>query len=210
MFTPQQLEQVTFSTAVFGGYDMDSVDEFLVALLEDYNTLYKENATLKSKMRVLVEKLEEYRAGEGSAKDALRSTQKTCDAMIREAEAKCQQMLRQASAGATAQRTGAAEASLTAARTAAQQGIESLETQLKDLLSKLETIKQEAAEPVHQEFPQPESEDQVAREIAQNLEKLVGTTEDTAHVAPPSRPESSTTSRFTNLQFGKNYDPTKR
>ena len=59
MFTPQQLEQVTFHTSVFGGYDMDSVDEFLVALIEDYNTLYKDNATLKSKMRILVEKLEE-------------------------------------------------------------------------------------------------------------------------------------------------------
>ena len=30
MFTPQQLEQITFHTSVFGGYDMDSVDEFLV------------------------------------------------------------------------------------------------------------------------------------------------------------------------------------
>ena len=35
MFTPQQLEQITFHTSVFGGYDMDSVDEFLVALIED-------------------------------------------------------------------------------------------------------------------------------------------------------------------------------
>ena len=43
MFTPQQLEQITFHTSVFGGYDMDSVDEFLVALIEDYNTLYKYN-----------------------------------------------------------------------------------------------------------------------------------------------------------------------
>ena len=47
MFTPQQLEQITFHTSVFGGYDMDSVDEFLVALIEDYNTLYKDNATLQ-------------------------------------------------------------------------------------------------------------------------------------------------------------------
>ena len=83
MFTPQQLEQITFHTSVFGGYDMDSVDEFLVALIEDYNTLYKDNATLKSKMRVLVEKLEEYRAEEGGAKENLRAAQQTCDAMIR-------------------------------------------------------------------------------------------------------------------------------
>ncbi len=78
-----------FTPLCSAGYDMDSVDEFLVALIEDYNTLYKDNATLKSKMRVLVEKLEEYRAEEGGAKENLRAAQQTCDAMIREAEAKC-------------------------------------------------------------------------------------------------------------------------
>ena len=51
---------------MFGGYDMQTVDEFLEPLTEDYITLYKENAVLKSKMKVLVEKLEEYRAQEQS------------------------------------------------------------------------------------------------------------------------------------------------
>ena len=125
MFTPQQLEQITFHTSVFGGYDMDSVDEFLVALIEDYNTLYKDNATLKSKMRVLVEKLEEYRAEEGGAKENLRAAQQTCDAMIREAEAKCLKMLHQAEAQAP-------NTSLAEAKTAAREGIEALETQLKE------------------------------------------------------------------------------
>ena len=137
MFTPQQLEQITFHTSVFGGYDMDSVDEFLVALIEDYNTLYKDNATLKSKMRVLVEKLEEYRAEEGGAKENLRAAQQTCDAMIREAEAKCLKMLHQAEAQAP-------NTSLAEAKTAAREGIEALETQLKEVLEKLEAIKSQA------------------------------------------------------------------
>ena len=59
MFTPQQIEQISFNRATFGGYDMQSVDEFLEPLTEDYITLYKENALLKSKMKVLVTKLEE-------------------------------------------------------------------------------------------------------------------------------------------------------
>ncbi|HIT27602.1 MAG TPA: DivIVA domain-containing protein [Candidatus Faecousia gallistercoris] len=203
MFTPQQLEQITFKTAVFGGYDMDSVDETVTALIEDYNTLYKDNATLKSKMRVLVEKLEEYRAGESSAKESLRTAQQTCDNMIREAEAKCLRMLHRAEAQAS--QTG-----LSQAKAAALEGIESLEGQLKEVLEKLEAIKAQAAEPAPPEIPQPQSEDQVAQEIAQNLEKLVGTTEDTAPVTHPPRVDGNTTSRFTNLQFGKNYDPTKR
>ena len=61
MFTPQQIEEISFNRAKFGGYDMASVDAFLEPLTNDYVTLYKENALLKSKMRVLVEKMEELR-----------------------------------------------------------------------------------------------------------------------------------------------------
>ena len=98
MFTPQQIDQISFSRATFGGYDMQAVDEFLEPLTEDYVTLYKENALLKSKMRVLVGKLEEYRNNEASMKDAIVNAQKTCDMMVKEAEAKCTQMLNDANA----------------------------------------------------------------------------------------------------------------
>ena len=40
MFTPQQIEQISFSRVPFGGYDMQAVDELLEPLLEDYVTLY--------------------------------------------------------------------------------------------------------------------------------------------------------------------------
>ena len=93
MFTPQQIEEVSFKKATFGGYDMQAVDEFLEPLTQDYITLYKENALLKSKMRVLVGKLEEYRENEDAMKDAMANTQRTCERMIREAEQKCSQML---------------------------------------------------------------------------------------------------------------------
>ena len=64
MFTPQEIQEQTFSKAVFRGYDMQQVDDFLEPLTEDYITLYKENSVLKAKMKILVEKLEEYRAQE--------------------------------------------------------------------------------------------------------------------------------------------------
>lgn len=71
MFTPKELQEKTFDKAVFGGYDMQAVDEFLEPLTQDYITLYKENSVLKSKMKILVEKLEEYREQELSMKKAL-------------------------------------------------------------------------------------------------------------------------------------------
>ncbi|MFR7893152.1 MAG: DivIVA domain-containing protein [Dysosmobacter sp.] len=48
-----------------GGYNMAMVDEFLDELTDDYTALYKENAALKAKLKVLVEKVEDYRATGG-------------------------------------------------------------------------------------------------------------------------------------------------
>ena len=61
MLTPQEIQDQKFEKAVFGGYDMGQIDKFLDAVLSDYTSLYKENAALKAKMRVLVDKIEEYR-----------------------------------------------------------------------------------------------------------------------------------------------------
>ena len=49
--------------------------------------------------------------------------------------------------------------------------------------------------------------DAVADEISKNLENLVGTTEDEAPKAEPKHPTTdTTTAKFANLQFGRNYD----
>ena len=101
MITPQQIDQISFSQARHG-YDMEQVDKILEPLTEDYVALYKENALLKSKMRVLVGKLEEYRKNEAAAKDALDSAKRSAEQMMQEAEAKCAQMMRQAQAQAAA------------------------------------------------------------------------------------------------------------
>ena len=94
MFTPQQIDQISFRTSrMQAGYNIDDVDAFLEPLTEDYVTLYKENALLKSKMRVLVGKLEEYRKNEVAMKDAVVNAQRACDKMVREAEEKCAKML---------------------------------------------------------------------------------------------------------------------
>ena len=47
----------------------------------------------------------------------------------------------------------------------------------------------------------------VADEISKNLEEQVGVTEDEAPKAEPMHPKSDTTTKFANLQFGRNYDP---
>ena len=216
MFTPQQIDQVSFSRATFGGYDMQAVDEFLEPLTEDYITLYKENALLKSKMKVLVSKLEEYRKNEASMKDAIVNAQKTCDMMVKEAEAKCTQMLNDANAAA-AENAKNADALIAAenervedARRAAAAKIDELKEQFQSCVQALDRIK-EANRPVQHSNNSENQADAVADEISANLQAIVGTTEDVAPVAEPKHPTTdTTTSKFANLQFGRNYDPTHR
>ena len=88
MLTPQEVSEHAFAKAGFGGYNMAMVDEFLDQLTEDYTTLYKENAALKSKMKVLVEKVEEYRSTEDAMRKTLLTAQKMADDMVKEAEEK--------------------------------------------------------------------------------------------------------------------------
>ena len=221
MFTPQQIEQVTFNRATFGGYDMQAVDEFLEPLLEDYVTLYKENALLKSKMKVLVSKLEEYRSNEASMKDAIVNAQKTCDKMVKEAEEKCTQMIIDANAAAV-ENAKNADALIAAenervedARKAAAAKITELQEQIRSCLTALDRIK-EANRPTQKpsgafDYDRIEgTEDKtvaVAEEISANLEALVGTAEDTVPKADPMHPATeTTTSKFSNLRFGPNYE----
>lgn len=224
MFTPQQIDQVSFGRSTFGGYDMQQVDEFLEPLTEDYVTLYKENALLKSKMRVLVGKLEEYRKNEASMKDAVINAQKTCDKMVAEAQAKCAQMLNNASATAAATApapqnsdalVAAENARVQEARKAAAAKIGELQEQLRTCIQALDRIKAaNAPAPEATEAPAPVQDKDVADEIAQNIETMIGSTVDTAPKAAPKHPTNNdtTTSKFAslNLQFGRNYDPTSK
>ena len=220
MFTPQQIDQISFDKAKFGkpGYDMEQIDEFLEPLTEDYVTLYKENALLKSKMRVLVGKLEEYRKNEAAMKEAVANAQATCDKMVMEAEAKCAKMLQNAAAtvepaaveaapAATDDQIAAENAKVEEARKTAAAKITELQDQLRSCIQALDRIK--AANAPAEEPAKAEGGD-VADEIAQNIEAMIGTTVDTAPTAAPKHPISdTTTSKFAslNLQFGRNYDP---
>lgn len=231
MFTPQQIDQIAFNRVTFGGYDMQQVDDFLEPLTEDYVTLYKENALLKSKMRVLVGKLEEYRKSEATMKDAMVNAQKTCDKMVREAEAKCARMLSEASATASAKLNhsdailAAEDSRVEEARKAAAAKIDEIEAQMRSCIQALERIKaaNAPAAPVapvapaapvadvsaplehSAENPVPvaeESADDVVDAISQSLEALVGKTEEAHPKAEPKHPiNDSTTGKFANLNL---------
>ena len=98
MFTPQEVSEKVFPKASFGGggYNMASVDEFLDALTEDYTALFKENVTLKAKLKVLAEKVEEYRSTEEAMRQALLTAQKMAAKLVQEAQTEKENLLKEA------------------------------------------------------------------------------------------------------------------
>lgn len=165
MFTPQEVREQSesFEKAVFGGYSVASVDDFIGPLAEDYAALYKENAVLKSKMKVLVERLEEYRKQEESLNKAIVAAQKTADDMVQETERKCAKMLSDTEASlrernVDLKRELAAEAErVSRAKKTAAAFIEEMENQVHQSLSHLEKIRQMTIVPKAAKTAQPQA-----------------------------------------------------
>jgi cell division initiation protein len=104
MLTPQEVSDKRFGKAFMGGYEMGAVDDFLETLTDDYTSLYKENALLKNKIRVLVDKLEEYRSVDESMRKTWREAQKNAEEMMVQAHANANAVLADAQAQADAKK----------------------------------------------------------------------------------------------------------
>lgn len=200
MLTPQDLQEVSFEKAKIGGYVMKSVDEFLEPLMDDYVTLYKENAVLKSKMRLLVERLESYRANEAGAKAAAEQAKQEADALLAEARRKSEELVAQAQGEARSAK-GDLDASVSAeadrlqrAKEATAEFVAAVEAQLArqrqalDALKSLDLPAREAAKPAarkaydyeaEKDASRPQSSENaedIAAQIEQSLASITGDT----------------------------------
>ena len=143
MLTPQEVTNSVFEKAVFGGYDTASVDKFMAQLTQDYSALYRENGILKNKMKVLVDKVEEYRSTEDAMRMALLQAERTAkeitdaaeaqrDSIQADVEQKKTELLRQAEADAEERRAeirkslATEEAALTNAKRATSEYLDKL------------------------------------------------------------------------------------
>lgn len=225
MFTPKELQEKTFDKAVFGGYDMQMVDEFLEPLTEDYITLYKENSVLKSKMKILVEKLEEYREQEISMKKALVAAQKTSESIIADAQKKAAGILNDAESAVSGKESSlqlelsAEQQHVERARSTAQDFIDAVEREVRQHLSQLEALKCMAgplraapqaaprpAAPAAPAAPAPAAEPDLVAQIGSAVQEIA---DREVRTAAPKTPVRDAGVRFENLQFGKNVPGTR-
>ena len=101
--TPMDINNKEFKRAI-RGYSADEVDEFLDAIVENYDELYKENANLKEKITNLNEKVEHYSKIESTiqntlllalnaAEQAKNSAKKEAEMMVKNANETAQKVM---------------------------------------------------------------------------------------------------------------------
>lgn len=181
MITAQDIREKTFEKSRLSGYDMASVDDFLEELADTITAAQKENTVLKSKMKVLVDKIEEYRAGEETLSSAILSAQKLAvqieqdarkraAAMIAEAEAKVQERV-----GSIEEETRMYERRLEEAKAATAKYFDDVRALCEGQISQLEAISRDY-------IPQPEADEAAG---AAAMDDAVRSIEDSASKIQP-------------------------
>ena len=148
MITHQDIHEKSFDNAkaVFGGYDMGAVEDYLDELADAFEALQKENSALKGKMKILVEKIEEYRANEDALNRSILSAQKLsvqiesdararASSIVSEAETKAASIL-----GSIDERIAIEENRLQQAKLSAAKFLDSARSLCQDQLNKLDLI----------------------------------------------------------------------
>ena len=154
MLTPQEVAEHGFSKSRMGGYNMKEVDDFLDELTADFSELYKENAVLKGKIKVLAEKISEYRETEDAMRTTLLTAQKMANSMVVQAEEEKKRMIAEAERAAlqrkaeVEQEVADAEYQLKMAKNATAQFVEHMRELVKQEASFLDQLPAIKAEPV--------------------------------------------------------------
>ena len=163
MITAQDIREKTFERSRINGYDMASVDDFLEEIAGELGNAQKENSVLKAKMKVLVDKIEEYRSNEEALNLALLSAQKLAVQIENDAKQRAAAMLADADRQVKA-RIGSIEEEaenqkrrLAEAQAATAKYFDAVRALCNDQLQKLESIRSDyvpaEAEPVEEPAP---------------------------------------------------------
>ena len=195
MITAQDIREKTFEKSRMNGYDMASVDDFLEELAEDIGASQKENAVLKSKMKVLVDKIEEYRANEEALNIAILSAQKLAVQIESEARQRAAAMIEdaerqvKAKVGSIQEQTAAEERRLADAQTAAKIFLDKAKELCNEHLTRLGVIGGELQLPEEEpEVAETEEEEEVPAVTDDvDIDEAVRSIEE--QVSRPSAPE---------------------
>lgn len=178
MITAQDIREKGFEKSRIGGYDMAAVDEFLEEIADDITAAQKENAVLKSKMKVLVDKIEEYRANEEALNMAVLSAQKLAVQIEAEARQRAANMIAEAdkqvkeTVGTIADMADAEEKRLEAAKAATAKFLENIRGLIGKQLDNIEAIAGGYAPAAKEEAAKAPDLDDTVRSIESKVSRI--------------------------------------
>lgn len=206
MMTLEEIRHVEFTSG--RGYRAEEVDDFIDECVETLEHYRKESDELNQKLKVLADKVAEYRNDEDAIRAALLNAQRTGEKVLREAEENAAAMLAEA------------EARAKNIHEEAQKQIENEKAELERVRREVSNFKQKMLDIYKEHLAQINVLPEVKEEPAKAEESVVGeepaivVEEETVTVAPtaeketsvaPAEEEQETLSRFSDLQFGEDY-----
>ena len=145
MISAQDIREKSFDSER-NGYSKEAVDDFLEEAADSIAAYQKENAVLKSKMKVLVDKIEDYRSNEEALNQAIISAQKLAVQIENDARSRSAEMLSNAEQkvqeviGGITEQTSIEEKKLADAKASADKFIDGIRAMCTAQLKNLENI----------------------------------------------------------------------
>lgn len=96
MLTPLDIENKRFSKQMMNGYSVDEIDDFLDQITLDYQTLYRENTTLKEKIEEMEMSINHYKTIESTLQNTLLMAQSTAEEIKKIANQQAEQIVKEA------------------------------------------------------------------------------------------------------------------
>lgn len=195
MITAQDVREKGFETSKFGGYNMDSVDDFLEEVADSIGVLQKEKEDLQreksdlmKKMKILADKITEYRSNEEALNLAVLSAQKLAVQIESEARTRAASMISDADKqvkekiGSIEEQTAAQEKRLADAKAATAKFIDSVRTMCNTQLKNIDAISSGI-------IPQPEAPRAAARKDVDDTVRSIESSVARIQPQPPVKAE---------------------
>ncbi len=96
MITPMDLRTKTFKKAAVGGYDKRDVEEYMEAIISDYEKVYRQSIETTDRINTLTKLLDTYKAMEETMKNSIIVAQSTAEELTKNAQEKAEITLEEA------------------------------------------------------------------------------------------------------------------
>ena len=195
MMTLDEIRHVEFTRG--RGYRAEEVDDFIDECVETLEQYRKDNEEATQKMKMLADKLAEYRNDEDSIRAALLNAQRAGDTALREAEEKAALIIEEAQTRAkeieaeSQKQIGEQKQELERVRREVSQFKQQLLTMYKEHLAQINVL--------------PEAEEVAVTETTEEVITVSPIAEEDTEAPAQPQEEQQPLSRFADLKFGEDY-----